>query len=116
MTTDTIKVQRLESREDLGALIAGDVVEIRDRDFHGEPEGDRRYQAVVFRNTKGRRELIMPHPDDKEVIRSYGYLISNVEVYEGAVVLEEDHVTISNFSQRDSGYAERKSLIEGAGL
>ena len=112
-----IEVQRLESAEEIDALVPGDVVEIR------EQASDEPRRVAVFDNTPNRIELIEPSKDTriKGTIQAL-YIPKDqfnpfVEVYGGSIDLEGIHVRKEDYLPGTGPfYSNRLRMLRETGI
>jgi hypothetical protein len=116
-TQKQVKIQRLESLEDLELLIRGDAVEIVYENMplwkYGSENELGAYHGMSHSN---QFQFLIPMMSNGEYLVMYRARRSQIQVRDGKVILNEDKSVTESFSPRQSEYVELNNTLVMAGL
>jgi len=111
------KITRLESLDDLNMLLNGkDVILVKNIKFQDCPEETFSEKAIYNPTEEGIVEVIMPHPANNSVIRSYKAKRKNLEVHKGDICFYEDKSVTENYCMGQGRYLDLINKLNEVGL
>ena len=115
MNNKQIQKTHLESVDEVGALLRGDIVSITDRLVDSE---DKTYAAIYYgTSNRGQLKFLVPSViGGEEYIIMYGTNKNNIEVKVGGIVLNEYKCAIESFNQSHQKYSELNDILQRSSL
>ncbi|MBW2991773.1 hypothetical protein KY345_00965 [Candidatus Woesearchaeota archaeon] len=104
------EITKLESIDDVDALMPGDAVEMEYRYYWNLKEKkDGKRAAYHGVNKEGMHEFVVPHPFGSEDVQVYRAYKERMKVEDGKVILDDNKCTIESIG---SGHYDFKKLCK----
>ncbi len=120
ITKETPNIQRLESLDDLGALIPGDVVELffEYRHWNGCEETLEETLPFVYYGDScfGHKQFITPKVSREEYVLMHRAFPEKIELREGVITLIEGFASTYTFSPCHSDFQKMNNILISSGL